>query len=284
MRMSNRFFGFVAGFGALVWAAVSPALDGAPQPHRVSPSNIIPGGLGAGSTKTFGAEDPLKAGMRAYMAGNKAGAARQLFFAAEQGDLLAQWKLGRMHAEGDGVAEDHLKAFEMFSKIIETHADEPSDGAKARVVAQAFVAVGTYWMDGIAGTDVKPNAEKAHKAFHYAASYFGDGDAQYQLGRMHLDGLLGIRNPKQAGRWFNLAANSGHSRAQAMLGHLLWTGDGLQRQPAQGLMWVTLAKRATPADKDPWVHELYAAIVSQATEEQRGLSAMMAERHARKDN
>src|ERR1700741_4763590 len=38
-----------------------------------------------------------------------------LQYAAEGGHPVAQWKLGRMYANGDGVAQDDLRAFEYFS-------------------------------------------------------------------------------------------------------------------------------------------------------------------------
>ena len=45
--------------------------------------------------------------------------------------------------------------------------------------------------------------------FGYAASYFGDPDAQYRLGRMYLDGNGALKEPKQAARWLSLAARKG---------------------------------------------------------------------------
>ena len=33
---------------------------------------------------------------------------------------MAQWKLGRMYADGDGITQDDLKAFEYFSGIADT--------------------------------------------------------------------------------------------------------------------------------------------------------------------
>ena len=60
--------------------------------------------------------------------------------------------------------------------------------------------------------------------FAYAASYFGDSDAQYQLGRLFFEGKgKGIvRDPRQAVRWLSLAANKGQYEAQALLGNILF--------------------------------------------------------------
>ena len=44
--------------------------------------------------------------------------------AAEDGDPIAQWKLGRMYAEGNGVAQNDLLAFDYFSRIANAHAED----------------------------------------------------------------------------------------------------------------------------------------------------------------
>jgi len=67
--------------------------------------------------KYSSARDAVRSGVRDYNAGDKAGAARALEYAAGKGHALARWKLGRMHAEGDGVPHDDLKAFRYFSRI-----------------------------------------------------------------------------------------------------------------------------------------------------------------------
>ena len=131
--------------------------------------------------------------MRDYNAGNKLGAARALEYAAGQGHALALWKLGRMYADGDGVPHDDLKAFEYFSKIADENADESPHSPNASVVASAFVALGTYFLDGIKGTYVKPDAARAHEMFRFAASYFGDPNAQYSLARLYLEGRASSR-------------------------------------------------------------------------------------------
>jgi uncharacterized protein len=53
-----------------------------------------------------------------------------------------------------------------------------------------------------------------------AASYFCDADAQYQLGRFYLNGSPS--DPRQAARRFQLSANKGDCRAEAVLGDMLF--------------------------------------------------------------
>jgi len=104
--------------------------------------------------------------------------------------------------------------------------------------------------------------------YAYAASYFGDRDAQYNLGRLYLDGSAGVWEPKQAARWLSLAARNGQYQAQAVFGAMLFNGEYVSRQPATGLMWLTLARDAA-GPQEAWISNLYAAAIKQATEEER---------------
>jgi hypothetical protein len=174
-----------------------------------------------------------------------------------------------MYANGDGVPHDDLKAFEYFSKIADDNADETPDSPNAGVVASAFVALGTYFLDGIPNTYVKPNLERAHEMFHYAASYFGDSNAQYNLARLYLDGNGVPQDARQAARWLNLAAERGHYQAQALLGHLLASGQGIPPERALGLMWLTMAREAADPVKDQWISKLYDTAFAAANERDR---------------
>src|SRR5882757_8925589 len=62
-----------------------------------------------------------------------------LQYAAESGHPVAQWKLGRMYANGDGVTQDDLRAFEYFSRIANAHAVDSPSAPQATIVANAFV-------------------------------------------------------------------------------------------------------------------------------------------------
>ena len=76
-------------------------------------------------------------------------------------DVVAQWNLGRMYAAGDGVKHDDLRAFEVFRGIADAHAEEIPGTPQARFVANAFVALGNYYLEGIPDTEVKPDIERA---------------------------------------------------------------------------------------------------------------------------
>jgi TPR repeat protein len=223
--------------------------------------------------------DALKAGVRGLSSGDKPGAVRALQFAATKGNIAAQWKLARMYADGDGVTQDDYKAFQYFSEIANSNADESRGTMNASVVAKAFVQLGSYFLEGIPGSPIKANPARAQEMFHYAASYFGDPDAQYSVGRMYLDGANGAKDPRQAARWFNLAAEKGHPYAQAVLGQMLFNGQaGMPRQGPLGLSWMLLARQSCDPAKDAWIVEMARKAESLADEDERKLAGIYVKR------
>lgn len=237
---------------------------------------IAVGGFATGAagfdTDNLSAETPpseaLEYGLDSYRSGDKASAAEALGFAADQGNPIAQWKLGRMYAEGDGIIRDDYKAFELFSEMADAHADDVPGQANSRFVSDAFVALGGYYRDGIPDTNVKQDHARARQIYAYAASYFGDPEAQAKLAWMYFNGEGGERDALQAARWAKLAADKGDINAQALLGHVLFEGEGVPRQPVLGLMYLTIA-RDKAADMGGWIHDMQERAVSVATENER---------------
>jgi TPR repeat protein len=218
--------------------------------------------------------DELRSAGAAPDGGEKAKALTALQYAAEQGHLAAQWKVGRMYAAGDGVPRDDQRAFVYFSQIANTHPDETPGTAQAHIVANAFVALGHYYLTGIPNSTVLQDTARAREMFAYAASYFGDADAQYQLGRLYLDGTPS--DPHQAARWFQLAATKGDCRAEAVLGDMLFQGKRVPRQAARGLMWLTLSKDCAGSE-EAWVKSLYDSAFHRANDDERVMALVYLE-------
>ena len=206
-----------------------------------------------------------------------------LQYQAEGGHPIAQWRLGRMYADGNGVDRDDLRAFEYFSKVANQHAEDSPSAPQAQIVANAFVALGRYYRDGIPNTRVKADRDRAREMFHYAASYFGNADAQYFLARMYLDGIGDRRDARysarwlEAARWLEKAAQRNQPQAQALLGQMLFNGDAGHRQAARGLMLLTLARANAGAD-EIWINEIHASALKRATDDERAVAGRMLER------
>lgn len=226
----------------------------------------------AAPERPLGADDVFNLGLQAYRSGDTARAVSRLEAAAAEGHAPSQWQLGKMYANGDGVARDPLKAFEYFRAVANGHAEDSPRSPFARFVSDSFVELGNFFREGIPDSRIVRNLGEAVNLFTYAATYFGDAEAQYQLARMYLDGSGTERNPRRAMRWLLLAAKKGHGKAQAQLGRLLLTGDdGVKPHTVHGLMWLEIARRneqvgRTAAQADESVNGLAAGVTPQQRE------------------
>ena len=145
------------------------------------------------------------------------------------------------------------------------------------LLANAFVALGRYYLNGIPNSKIKVDRERAREMFSYAASYFGNADAQYDLARLYLKNAGTSRDDFRYGaRWLGLAAQKGQHQAQALLGQMLFNGDQLPRQAARGLMWLTLARDSAAPD-ETWIKESYNKAIAKASEDDRAMALQMLE-------
>src|ERR1700748_2387971 len=113
--------------------------------------------------------------------------------------------------------------------------------------------------------------------FSYAASYFGNADAQYDLARLYLKTPDASRDDFRYGaRWLGLAAQKGQHQAQALLGQMLFNGDRLPPQRARGPMWLSWARASATPDEN-WIKENYNRAVAKASEDDKAMALQMLE-------
>ena len=264
MRTSERIIAALMLGTALV-AAPALAFDGAPVNQRDTTIPVMAG------------QPPVAVSKNSATAGQLPESVKTLEYAAEvDNSPLAQWKLGRLYAAGDGVARNDLRAFTYFSKIAKDHAQDSASSPEAALVANAFVALARYYLNGIPNTEVKADPQRAREMLYYAASYFGSADAQFDLARLYLKANNASANDLTYGtRWLSAAASKGQRQAQAMLGQMLFNGDRLPPQRARGLMWMALACDGANSPEEAWIKDSYAQAVSRASEDDRAMAAQM---------
>ena len=219
------------------------------------------------------ATEAYRQGVTAMNAGKMESALPALQYAAGYGVLGAQLKLARLYAKGGSVQKAPAKAFRYYQRIADEYADVPVSSPIARYVGEAFCALGQYYVDGISEMALSPDPAYGAGLLRHAGAYFGDAEAQYQLGRLYLTGRGVEKNPTIAANWLTMAARKQHASAQAVLGEMLWSGKEVARRQAQGLALLMLAQQNTRKDDADasWISESYdrtIAIADRVTVEQ----------------
>jgi hypothetical protein len=274
VRMSIRFLWVALIAPGVIIIQLAPALafdnsDGSVR-KSVPPKSFTSG------------QEALRAGVDNLRVGNVEASVAALTYAAASGQLIARWKLGQMYANGDGVPRDASKAYYYFNKLVEDYDEDQPDRQDESAISDAFVAVGVYCLNGIPNSDVRPDPQRAHELFQYAATTFADPNAQYNLAHMYMIGAGGLPKDNIAAiRWLAIAAKQGHSPSQALLGHMLFVGNGVVDQRARGLMWLELAKDGAPNPKDQWIRDLYQRDFRVASDNERLAAASMRDARAR---
>ena len=131
--------------------------------------------------------------------------------AAEQGHAKAQYNLGWMYKNGYGVTKDDKEAIRWYRLA----ADKGDAGAQ--------VSLGWAYYSG---EGVTQDHKEAIRWYRLAADK-GDADAQVSLGVMY---QRGQGNYKEAIRWYRLAADKGDAKAKYQLAKIyLFPFDGSQQ-------------------------------------------------------
>ncbi len=148
-------------------------------------------------------------GVAPYLGGDYAGALKAWRPLAEQGQARAQFNLGVMHANGQGLKRDDAEAVKWYTKAAE------------QGYAPAQFNLGSAYKNG---QGVTANDKDAAKWWRKAADQ-GFALAQYNLGSLYYYGQGVARDEAEAIRWYRKAADNGDPSAQHVLG-LLEGKDG----------------------------------------------------------
>ena len=136
-------------------------------------------------------------GVEAYQQGDFATAAQWFRKSAERGDAMAQYSLGVMYDNGQGVTRDYKEAAQWYRKSAE------------QGVSQAQYNLGGMYYSG---QGVIQDYKEAVAWFRKSAEQ-GVARAQFALGLMYVTGQGVLQDNVYAHMWWNIAALTGHADA-----------------------------------------------------------------------
>ena len=157
-----------------------------------------------------------------------------------QGYVEAQYNLGRMYANGEGVPEDFVEAVAWYRKAAEQgHVEAIAWYRKAvdQNHADAQFTLGQMYFGGV------DNAEAS--TWYRKAAEQGHVEAQYMLGWMNHRGFMGNASPWDltapdfvaAVAWYRKAAEQGYVEAQYNLGRMYANGEGVPQDFVEAVAW-----------------------------------------------
>ena len=146
----------------------------------------------------------------------------------------AEFNLGVMHAEGQGVTQDYSQALEWFRRAADQN------------FAPAQFQLGVLYYDG---QGVGQNYGRAADWFRRAARQ-NHVQAIFNLGIMYREGQGVLANPAAAAHWYLLAAQQNFPPAQFRLGVMYGNGEGVAQDLTQAYMWFSLAAAAGDVDAE----------------------------------
>jgi TPR repeat protein len=171
------------------------------------------------------AADLTEQGVAAYDAEDYSAALPFLIQASEKDDPEAQYMLGRMYFDGDGVAKDVDKARDLF----EVSAEQGHPGGQT--------GIGFLYS---AGQGVELDDEEAVRWYRLAADQ-GFPAGQSNLGYMYQTGRGVDASDEEAAQWYRTAADQGFARAQAALAWMYQQGLGVEADSEEAAKLYRLA-------------------------------------------
>lgn len=172
-------------------------------------------------------------GLTAYNQGNYKVAFQTWKQLADKGDPAAEYALGVLYSNGQGVPKDEAVGFSWYLKAAE----------KGYPDAEYNVAIAYY------------NGQGVEKDYSTAFSWFlkagdqGVVEAEYDLGVMYLQGKGVPQDYVSAVKWLQDAADQGNPSAQYNLGLMYQNGEGVSQNYVEAHMWFNLAASRFPASE-----------------------------------
>ncbi len=168
--------------------------------------------------------------------------------AANDNNAEAQYRLGEMYYNGNGVAKNYQTAISWYEKA--AHQNHHA----------AAYRLGYLYEKGIG---VRQNAQTAFNYYKKAASQ-GNAQAQYALAQFYSQGTIAPRDEKEAFHWASKAAHQGLAEAEYSVGHAYASGTTVTKNYREAEKWYLRAAEQRYAEAQFSLGSLYTAGITGA--------------------
>ena len=148
---------------------------------------------------------PLDDALKALEAGSSPKAVELLTKLANEGNPLAQFRLGNLYYHGHSVAEDENMAIYWWKK------------SAANGNAEAMYQIAHAYLFGSTAAKSVADPDREAATWYFQAASAGHAEAAYTLGLLFLAGKGVIEDRNEAIRWFRSASSKGHAEARKAL-------------------------------------------------------------------
>jgi TPR repeat protein/serine/threonine protein kinase len=157
--------------------------------------------------------------------------------AADQGDATAETQIGFLYQNGIGVSRDLVVAAEWYAKAA-------ADGSRDGQYQYAYVNQHGFGV---------PRNYPAALRWYRAAADQGSPGAEQQLGYMYQMGLGVTKDYRESAGWYRRAAEHGLPAAQFSLGNVYAQGLGVPRDMTAAREWISRAAAAGNPEAKAWL-------------------------------
>jgi uncharacterized protein len=148
---------------------------------------------------------PLDDALKVLEAGGDAKAVEVLTRIANEGNPLAQLRLGDLYFHGKGVIEDENMAIYWWKK------------SAASGNAEAMYQIAHAYLFGNTAAKSVADPDREAATWYFQAASAGHAEAAYTLGLLFIAGKGVVEDRNEAMRWFRIAAGKGHVEARKAL-------------------------------------------------------------------
>jgi uncharacterized protein len=157
---------------------------------------------------------------------------------ADQGDARAQFHLGDIYLDGNGVSQNETEGLKWLRLAAE------------QGFAEAQNTLGNWYIDEQENDIDTPKDYAEVLTWYQLAAEQGNAGGQNNLGYMYDTGKGVPQDYVEAVKWYRLAADQGNAEAQSNLGSMYGGGKGVPQDFVQAHMWFSLAFVGFPARDD----------------------------------